>query len=193
MVDELISRYGYLAILLGTFLEGETILVLGGLAAHKGLLWLPGVVACAFVGSVASDQLFFFIGRRRGAAFVARRPRLQAGLARVRGVVDRHATLLILSFRFLYGLRNVTPLALGMSRVSALRFALLNVVGAAAWSIAVGGLGWWVGSAARQLIGHLEHYELRAAAAIIATGLGLWAWRRWVRDAPERGGPGAAP
>ncbi|MBX3026457.1 DedA family protein [bacterium] len=187
MLDELISRYGYLAILLGTFLEGETILVLGGLAAHKGLLSLPGVMACGFLGSLASDQLFFFIGRRRGAAFVARRPRLQAGLGRVRGVVERHATLLALSFRFLYGLRNVTPLALGMSRVPALRFALLNAVGAAAWAIAVAALGWWVGRAARQVIGHLEHYELRAAAAIIAIGLGLWAWRRWVRDAPGKG------
>lgn len=184
MIEDLIGRYGYLAILVGTFLEGETILVLGGLAAHKGLLSLPGVMACAFAGSLASDQIFFFIGRRRGAAFVASRPRLRAGVERVRDHVERHATLLILAFRFLYGLRNVTPLALGMSRVSALRFALLNVIGAAVWSIAVGALGWYIGNAARQLVGHLEHYELRAAAAIIAVGLVLWAWRRWVRDAP---------
>ncbi len=184
MIDSLISHYGYLAILVGTFLEGETILVLGGLAAHRGLLWLPGVMACGFVGSLASDQLFFFIGRRRGAQFVATRPRLQAGLARVRSLVDRYDTLLVLAFRFLYGLRNVTPLALGMSRISALRFALLNIVGAAAWAIAVAALGWYVGSAAKQILGHLERYELGVAAAIIAVGVCLWAWRRWVRDAP---------
>jgi membrane protein DedA with SNARE-associated domain len=185
VIDSLISHYGYLAILVGTFFEGETILVLGGLAAHRGLLWLPGVIACAFVGSLASDQLFFFIGRRRGAEFVARRPRLQAGLARVRSLVDRYDTWLVLAFRFLYGLRNVTPLALGMSHISALRFTLLNIVGAAAWSIAVAEIGWYVGSAAKQILGHLERYELGVAAAIIAVGVGLWAWRRWVRDAPS--------
>lgn len=184
MIESLISHYGYLAILVGTFLEGETILVLGGFAAHRGLLWLPGVMACAFVGSLASDQLFFFIGRRHGAEFLARRPRLQAGAARVRDLVERHATLLILAFRFLYGLRNVTPLVFGMSRVSALRFALLNAVGAAAWAVAVGALGWYVGSAANQLLGHLKRYELRVAAVIVAVGVALWAWRRWIRDAP---------
>jgi membrane protein DedA with SNARE-associated domain len=183
VIESLISQYGYLAILVGTFLEGETILVLGGLAAHRGLLWLPGVMACAFVGSLASDQIFFFIGRRHGAEFVARRPRLQAGVARARPLVERYNTLIILVFRFLYGLRNVTPLALGMSDVSALRFALLNVIGAAAWSIAIAALGWYVGSAANQLLGHLERYELVVAAAIVAVGLALWAWRRWVRDA----------
>jgi membrane protein DedA with SNARE-associated domain len=184
VIESLVSRYGYLAILVGTFLEGETILVLGGLAAHRGLLWLPGVIACAFVGSLASDQLFFFIGRRHGARFLARRPRLQAGAARGRALVERHGTLLILSFRFLYGLRNVTPLVLGMSRVPVWRFALLNVIGAAAWAVAVAALGWFVGSAARQLLGHLERYELGVAAAVVALGLALWAWRRWIRDAP---------
>jgi membrane protein DedA with SNARE-associated domain len=187
VVESLISRYGYLAILVGTFLEGETILVLGGFAAHRGLLWLPGVMACAFVGSLASDQLFFFIGRRRGAQFLARRPRLEAGVARVRALVERHDTLLILAFRFLYGLRNVAPLALGMSQVSALRFAVLNATGAAAWAVLVGALGWYVGNAAKQFLGHIERYELRIVAAIIALGLGLWAWRRWVRDRPGRG------
>ncbi|MFN8643508.1 MAG: DedA family protein [Candidatus Binatia bacterium] len=184
MIESLIGHYGYLAILIGTFLEGETILVLGGLAAHRGLLSLPGVMACAFVGSLASDQLFFFIGRRHGARFLARRPRVRAGVARVHALIERHETLLLRSFRFLYGLRNVTPLALGMSRVPAGRFALLNAVGAAAWAVVVAALGWTVGSAATRLLGDLERYELRLAGAILVVGIALWAWRRWVRDAP---------
>ena len=40
-LQELVSNYGYLAISIGTFLEGETILILGGLAAHRGFLQLP--------------------------------------------------------------------------------------------------------------------------------------------------------
>jgi len=79
--------------------------------------------------------------------------------------------------------RKVHSLALGMSDVSAVRFALLNIVGAAAWSIAIGALGWYVGSAANQLLGHLERDELGVAAAVVTVGLALWAWRRWVRDA----------
>lgn len=182
VLEALIGRYGYLAILVGTFLEGETILVLGGFAAHRGLLWLPGVMACAFVGSLASDQLFFVLGRRRGRAFVARRPRLQPPLARVHALMARHDVLLMLSFRFLYGLRNVTPLAFGMSSVPALRFATFNAVGAAVWAVAVAALGWLIGNAARRFLGDLERYELRIAAAILLAGLALWAWRRWHRS-----------
>ncbi len=62
-LQELVSNYGYLAIGVGTFLEGETILVLGGLAAHRGFLQLPWVVACAFLGAFSGHQLYFHIGR----------------------------------------------------------------------------------------------------------------------------------
>ena len=175
----LIARYGYLAIVVGTFLEGETILVLGGFAAHRGLLWLPGVMVAAFAGSLASDQLFFFLGRWHGDAWLARRRAWKPGVERVRALVQRYDMALIVSFRFLYGLRNVTPFALGMSRVPVLRFAVLNVLGAAVWAVAVALLGWFVGDAANRLLGHLERYELRVAAAIVVGGTALWLWRRW--------------
>ncbi len=194
MIDHLISQYGYLAILIGTFLEGETILVLGGFAAHRGLLWLPGVMAAAFVGSLASDQLFFFIGRRHGAAWLAKRPGWQSSVERVRRLVDRHDTLIILAFRFIYGVRNVTPLVLGMSAVSVWKFAALNAVGAALWAIGVGALGWFVGSAAKTMLGYLERYELYIAAAIVAVGLVLWARRRFSeRTAAGSGGDSPSP
>lgn len=186
MLESLIGRYGYLAILLGTFFEGETILVLGGFAAHRGLLWLPGVMACAFVGSLASDQLFFLLGRRHGRAFIARRPRLQESMARVHALMARHDTLLMLTFRFLYGLRNVTPIAFGMSQVSAVRFAICNALGAAVWAVAVALLGWAVGNVALQLIGRFEHDELWVGGAILLAGLALWTWHRVSRRGAER-------
>ncbi len=65
-LQELVSNYGYLAIGVGTFLEGETILVLGGLAAHRGFLQLPWVVVCAFLGAFSGHQLYFHIGRHKG-------------------------------------------------------------------------------------------------------------------------------
>ena len=70
MVEELIQRFGYLAILVGTFLEGETVLLLGGFAAHRGYLDLVGVMAAAFAGSLTGDWLYFEIGRRKGMAFL---------------------------------------------------------------------------------------------------------------------------
>jgi membrane protein DedA with SNARE-associated domain len=62
-IGELIEKYGYLALLVGTLLEGETVLVMSGYAAHRGYLHLPLVMLIAFVGSSVHDQSFFWVGR----------------------------------------------------------------------------------------------------------------------------------
>jgi membrane protein DedA with SNARE-associated domain len=63
-VDALIAHSGYAAVLVGTFLEGETVLVLAGIAAHRGYLDLPLVIGAAFLDTLFGDQLYFFLGRR---------------------------------------------------------------------------------------------------------------------------------
>ena len=51
----LLARYGYWTVLLGAFVEGETIVLMGGFAAQRGYLHLLGVIACAFAGSLAGS------------------------------------------------------------------------------------------------------------------------------------------
>lgn len=45
----LIAQYGYAALLAGVFIEGETVLLLAGYAAHRGYLQLDAVVAVAWL------------------------------------------------------------------------------------------------------------------------------------------------
>ena len=62
--EVLIQTHGYWVIFLGTFVEGETFLILGRFAAHRGYLHLDWVILIAFFGSLAGDNFFFFLGRR---------------------------------------------------------------------------------------------------------------------------------
>ncbi|HVJ15566.1 MAG TPA: DedA family protein, partial [Polyangiaceae bacterium] len=131
---DLVNQYGYAAIVIGTFAEGETVLVLGGFAAHQGYLELPWVVVAAFAGSLCGDQCAFFLGRRYGGRLLARFGRLQAGVDRATALLRRHETWLLIGFRFVYGIRNVTPFTAGLSAIPVPRFLLLNVLGALLWS-----------------------------------------------------------
>lgn len=60
MMEQLLNDYGYLALFIGTFLEGETILVLAGIAAAHDFLDLKTVIIVAFIGSYCGDQLWYF-------------------------------------------------------------------------------------------------------------------------------------
>ena len=175
IVEAFLQTYGYWAILIGTFLEGETILVLGGLAAHLGYMDLTGVILAAFVGSLFGDQLFFFLGRRHSNFLLNRRPSWKSKLERANRLIDRFQTPLILGFRFLYGLRTVMPFAIGISSVPVLRFVFLNAIGAIVWSGIVACGGYLFGNALEGLIGNIRHYETILFALVAVAGAVAWA------------------
>ena len=177
----IIQKYGYLAVFLGAFLEGESPLVAGGFAAQRGYLHLSWVIALAFLGSVTWDQIYFFAGRRKGKTILAKRPAWQPNIARVNRFLDRHQIWLIMGFRFVYGLRTITPLLLGMSGVKTSRFVFLNIISGVLWAVAIGTAGYLFGSAMEAVVGDIKRHEKIILAGILIIGLILWGFQRWRR------------
>jgi membrane protein DedA with SNARE-associated domain len=189
-MERLIETYGYLAVLLGTFIEGETVLVLASFAAHRGYLHLPLVIATAFAGGFGGDLFYYYLGRRHRQAFLGRFPSWEARLLRARRLIDRHRVLIILGSRFLYGLRTVIPFAIGSSGVSLRRFTLLSATGALAWASLFGLLGYLFGEAMEVLVEDLRTYEPWVIGGIAVTGLAVWLVTLLVRAVGRRRGQG---
>jgi membrane protein DedA with SNARE-associated domain len=174
----LVQSYGYPAVFVGSLVEGETILALGAIAAHRGYLALPWVIAAAAAGGFLGDQFYFLVGRFAGDRVLARWPPLRPGAERVRQLLDRYDAPLILGVRFMYGLRTVGPIAIGMSRIHWVRFALFNLVGAIVWAALVAGIGYALGEALARLLGDLKRIEEWVFGVVLVGGLALLAWLR---------------
>ena len=109
-LESLIARYGLWAIGIGAGLEGETVVVLGGITVHRGILPYAPAILAASAGSFLADQLFFFLGRYFGDIAYVRRVKQKSAFQRAAIALDRHPTLYVFAFRFLYGLRTISPL-----------------------------------------------------------------------------------
>ncbi len=134
-IKEFLTAYGYYAILILTFLEGETIVLLAGaVAATTGALHPGLVILCAFIGSCTSDQIMFCIGKYFGPRVLKKFPRLNTNVDRASRLIKKYDILLILGFRFVYGVRNITPIMLGISHVPHFKFSSLNIIGALVWA-----------------------------------------------------------
>lgn len=185
-----LEHWGYLAVLVGTFFEGETVLVAAALAAYHGHLALPTVALCAFAGSLAGDQTWFLVGRRLGRSWFARQPRFARRLARIDNALARWRDPVILGFRVLYGIRLLVPFVLGAGSITWRRFAVLNVVGAALWAGSVSIAGYYAGAALMALHRGLVRHEW-ALAGVLLTGAGAGVWwcarvRPWSRQRTVR-------
>ena len=165
--ESFIDHYGYIAVFIGTFLEGETFAVLSGFISHQDYLALPYAILTVFCATMCTDQLFFYIGRRRGQQMLDKRPMLRAKSQRVFTMLQENELKTVLGFRFIYGLRTVTPLVIGASGFNPLRFLWLNIVGATLWTLSFCLLGYYVGASIETLFGKIHHYEKWVMLAIV--------------------------
>jgi membrane protein DedA with SNARE-associated domain len=187
----LIDSYGYLAVFIGAFLEGETILALAGLAAHRGYLDFLTVVVIAGVAGFLGDQFYFFLGRYKGAKILRRFPHAQQRAHKFDAMLSRWHAPLIVGIRFMYGFRILGPIMLGMGRVKTWKFVFFNFIGAAIWAPFIAGIGYLFGSILESVLGDLKRVELWAFVAMLTIGLVFFLihWlraRREDRRAPVR-------
>ncbi|WP_038803484.1 DedA family protein [Pseudomonas nitroreducens] len=179
MLQQFLQDFGYFALFLGTFFEGETILVLAGFLAFRGYMQLEYVIAVAFFGSYAGNQLWYFLGRRHGRKLLARKPSWQKMGDKALEHVRKHPDLWVLSFRFVYGLRTVMPVAIGLSGYPPARYLLLNGIGAIVWATVLGSAAFYFGSVLEGVLGNIKKYELMVLGGLVVIGLLFWLRRRF--------------
>jgi len=185
MLQAFLQDYGYLALFIGTFFEGETILVLAGFLASRGYLDIYLVMLTAAGGGYTGDQLWYFLGRRKGRQILARKPNWEALGEKALEHLRRYPDIWVLGFRFVYGLRTVMPVAIGISGYPPLRFLLLNAISAVIWAVALGAAAFHLGAALELVLDNIKRYEIWVIAALIIGGSLLWLWRRHVNRRPS--------
>lgn len=132
-ISSFIQHYGYIAVVLGCMLEGETAAVLGGMAANAGLE-LPIIYLMAFGGAWLCDSILFLVGHYYGPAILKRLTKYQDRIEKVERMIRKHDMLAIIGLRFLYGLRTIGPISIGIAGVKSVRFIICNAIGSALWS-----------------------------------------------------------
>jgi membrane protein DedA with SNARE-associated domain len=144
-----------------TFLEGETFVIFAGALSvpdpttKKALLNIYILTACAWIGSFCGDQLYFFLGRRFGKRILRRFPRIEGGVLVALDLLERYNTFFILTYRYMYGVRNFASFAMGMSNLRWARFAPLNFIAAGMWAISFAGGGYLLAVFAAEALGDI--------------------------------------
>src|ERR1700704_1602581 len=181
-INQLIANNGacfYVIAFVWTFLEGETVILFAGFAAAQGLVDPLLLLTAAWLGSFSGDQCYFWLGRRFGVRLLDRFPRWRHGVDVALHWLQRYDAGFILSFRFIYGVRNFLSFALGLSAVRWDRFMRLNFLAAGLWAASFVAVGFFLGHAFRAVLGDIARsFGLVMLAVFVAVALGMWLLHR---------------
>jgi membrane protein DedA with SNARE-associated domain len=165
----LIQQYGLAAVFVGTFFEGETVLLIASASTHLGMLDLRAVIAVATVGAFLGDNVFFMIGHHLGPRVADRLPWVAKAVPRVDLLIARWRWIAVIALRFMYGLRMAGPVIIGAGTMPAWEFMAANALGAVLWAFVIAGLGYAAGHAVERMLGSVVEAEkaLLAVAVVI--------------------------
>ncbi len=159
-VTNLLIAHGYLVVLFGAALDnfglpssGDIVLFAGGLFANRGHLALPLVMLSGFAGALISDNAVYWIGRVGGRPLIGRILKMrflhflvnEKSLSKVERYFETHGGKTVFAGRFGPGLRSMTPLFAGVTRMKYYRFIPYNMAAAAVWSVAYSLIGYVFG------------------------------------------------
>ena len=175
----LVEKYGYLAIFIGTLVEGEFFLTMGGILARQGHMSLTGVILLAIGGSFASHSLFFYLGRWRGLELIQRFPKLEANYPKAHILAEKFGPVCILIVQFLYGMRLVTCLVLGVLRLRIRAFILWQLFSCSLWALLLAFGGYVCSTAVEYCLINRRLYILLIIGLVVLLALGYRCFWRW--------------
>ncbi|MEF3074694.1 DedA family protein [Methylobacter sp. Wu1] len=129
-----LKEYGYIILFLWSILEGEIGLIMAGIMSHTGDMQYFMAVFVAGLGGFAGDQIYFYIGRFN-KGFIQRKlhnQRRKFAIAHL--LLKKYGWPIIFMQRYMYGLRTVIPMSIGITKYSAKQFALINLLSAWVWA-----------------------------------------------------------
>lgn len=144
-MEDFLQHYGYLALVVATFFEGEIAILIASSLVSSGTFGGLETIIFGFFGSFLSDWVYYLIGRFNGTAFVDRRPAIKAKLYPARQFFEAHRLLIMMSYRFLYGFRVILPLLIGLTGVRPMLFLGFSIGTGLLWSTTVATLGYLAG------------------------------------------------
>lgn len=177
-LEEFISQYGYTAIFILTFFEGESVLFAAGFLAFHGYLSAALVILVSATASYVGHGTFFLIALYRREGFLRLVQRfIRVDLLKLESLVARYGTAAIFITQWLYGFRLLSAAVLGLSRMRWAKYFTLQLISCIIWAIICTGGGYFFGATLKNLLGDIKRYHMYIAAGLVAAGFLIWLMR----------------
>lgn len=189
ILKEYLELHGYWVLFIGTFLEGEAILLMAGFLAFQGYMDIVGVILTSWAGSFLGDQTYFYLGRYKGRGLLKRFHSIARKFREALKLIEKYGNFVAFISRYTYGFRIVLPIILGMTNLAPRTFLWINLVSALSWAVVFSLGGFLFGKSAALLmndVGKYEHYIILALFGFIMLAWSIHMYHVWKLKKPAR-------
>ena len=169
-----LATYGYIGLFLYSLGGGFVALIGAGVLSFMGKMDLTLAIFIAFIANALGDVLLFYMARYQKSMMMEglRKHRRKLALAHV--MMKKNGSWIILMQKFVYGIKTLIPIAIGLTKYDFKKFAILNVISAAVWALVFGLGSYYSGSALVKFAEIIGDKPWIAPIILVVFGGALW-------------------
>lgn len=168
--ETLIYSQGYYFVFLGSIFQSVTLVILAGYLAND-YLNLVLVIIISALGSFLGNQVFFYIGRHGGKKIISKSKYLSKKSSLINKKIKRYEGAAIMIFKFVQGIKIISGIFFGTTRISHRKYTLLNLASSILWALVFVFIGYFFGIAAKELFGKVEDFQISLFVVLVVIGV----------------------
>ncbi len=160
--------FAEVALFLGFFLPGDTLLIAAGVYAAAGKISIVSVIIVAIVAAIVGDSTSYYIGRKLGPRVFKNENSIlfqPSHVLKAEVFYNKHGAKTLLISHFVPVVRTFAPLLAGVAKMPYRRFVSFNIAGDIFWATSVTLVGYYIGSK----IPNIDHYILLLVLFAVVT------------------------
>jgi len=169
-----LATYGYIGLFLYSLGGGFVAIIAAGVMSFMGKMDLTLSITIAFIANALGDFLLFYMARYQKSMMMEglRKHRRKLALAHI--MMKRNGSWIILIQKFVYGIKTLIPIAIGLTKYEFKKFAVLNVLSAGVWALAFGLGSYYSGGFLMSIAEAITQKPWIAPIILVIFGGALW-------------------
>lgn len=173
MMDTLI-KYGYIILFFYSLGGGMVGILAAGILSSQGKMDLSLCIALAFIANTTGSTLLFILGKyyKKDLMPYFKKHRRKLALAMMK--TKQHGVILLVSQKFIYGLKTFIPIAAGMAKYDFIKFTVINTLASLMWAVILGLIAYTFGYMIEAIFNKLSLYPYTAPLFLLILAGIIW-------------------
>ena len=166
-MEELIRDWGYIILFLYSFGGGFLALAVAGVLSFTGELNLFISMAVAASANAIGDQFLFYLARHNKEQAKQIMGKYHNYVHKTENMMIKLGSFAIILQKYIYGIKTLIPLIIGLTQYDPKKFLLFNIIGAVLWAVVVGYLAFSLGEVVINSLEEFKNYGIAIAIVLI--------------------------
>jgi membrane protein DedA with SNARE-associated domain len=182
-----LSTYGYIILFLYSLGGGMVAIIAAGVLSYTGKMDLGVSIFIAFLANTIGDSLLFYMGRYNKSQIMPYIKKHRRKLALSHLLMKKYGDKIIFFQKFVYGIKTLVPLTIGLTKYSFTKFNILNAVSAAIWALLLGFSSYYAGGVLTNFASYFSMHPWLAPLIVFSLFGTIWLYFKKVTEKNKKG------